>query len=80
VNDKLKPFAVGQTTLREIAQSLQEGKKMARSLENLATSLEVLADDDHIKTGLADVENMSRQCADLLNGIYKKIAREALAE
>jgi len=73
-------FVVGQSTLREIAQSLQEGKKMARSLENLASSIVVLTDNATIKGDLEVVESQAANCAKLLNNIYKKIAREALTE
>lgn len=75
-----KVFAVSQGTLKEIAQSLLEAKKMARSLENVASSLSILADDLTVKEDLAEVETTSAALANTLNNIYKLIAREALAE
>lgn len=75
-----KVFAVGQGTLKEVAQSLLEGKKMARSLENLVSSLSILADDKVTKETLDNIEELAKHTADSLTLIYKSIAREALAE
>ena len=53
---------------------------MARSLENLAGSLSVLADDELTKMSLDYVEATAIDCANRLNAMYKAIAREALGE
>jgi hypothetical protein len=71
-------FAASQQTLREIAQSLLEMRKMARSLENSASTLVVLADHPDVMKDLSTIEAHARLVDELVNRTYKLIAREAM--
>lgn len=72
-------FGVSAVTLKEIVQSLQEGKGKARSVENIASALSILADDEDVKQKLTQIETEAAVHAKLFNDIYKLIAREALS-
>jgi hypothetical protein len=69
-------WKVAQDMTREIAQSLQEGRKLVRSVENLSLSLEPLAEDDTLQQ-LERVTEISREQVALLSGLYNSIARSA---
>jgi len=73
-------FDVSHGTLKEVAQSMQEGKKMARSLENLATSMIPLTEDEKTLVMLNKIAACGNEAAEKCNQIYVSIAREALKE
>lgn len=70
-------FEVSQGTLREIAQSVLEAKKMARSLENISDTFKPLANDDAMKL-LEELRVHAVAATDCCNQIYNAIAREAM--
>lgn len=72
-----KPFDVADSTLAQIAQGLLEGKKMARSLENTATSFIPLTDNQGVMSALERVEKNAQLIATELSDLYKLVARDA---
>ena len=62
--------------LRETAQALQEAKKMARSIENVCSSLRPLASQD-IVPRLDAVEEKAMEIAREFGRLYNLIAKEA---
>lgn len=71
-------FDVAQDTLGEIAQSLLEVRKQARSIENTALSFMPLTDNDAVKDELTHLAEAGVNAAKLANSIYQRIARRAL--
>ena len=69
-------WQIDNSMLKEVAQSLQEGRKLARSVENLSLSLEPLADGDILQQ-LERVTQISREQVALISGLYNSIARSA---
>lgn len=61
---------------REVAQTLQETRKMARSIENAAGSLAPLTDGDE-QVRLAQVESKAVEISAMLTELYNGIARRA---
>lgn len=70
-------FEVDQETLKHIAQSLLEGKKMARSLESAANSLRHLCINDSAVEDLESIERSSNEAARLFERHYSLIAKDA---
>lgn len=69
-------WQVHSNMMREIAQTLQEARKMARSIENTAGSLLPLTDEsEHV--ALSAVVEHSRHIAGELTDLYNGIARQA---
>lgn len=61
---------------REVAQTLQETRKMARSIENAAGSLAPLAEDTDL-LALERIETRAKQISEDLTALYNGIARQA---
>lgn len=79
----MKPFAgVSGITLKEIAQSLLEGKRMARSIENIADTFEPLVDAEDTETlaNLEAIREHSQNINRIVQRIYNKIAKDAMKE
>lgn len=62
--------------LRETAQALQEGRKMARSVETVCSSLRPLATPD-TGTKLDEIEEAAMKIAREFGILYNKIAKDA---
>jgi hypothetical protein len=75
-----KPFAVSQSTLREIAQTFQQIKSMARTIESAADSLIPLTDDKAVADDLNAVYEHAELISKIANRHYHSIARDALKE
>jgi hypothetical protein len=71
-------FECRPDVLQGIAQSLLEMKKMARSIEQSADALLALAYPS-TAADLAAVIQKSRDSSDILGGLYRSIAREAMS-
>jgi tryptophanyl-tRNA synthetase len=71
-------FDVSQQTLQEIAQSMLEGKKMGRSIENLGDSFVPLTDDPETVELLKTASLHGQEAAKIFGQIYNVIARKAL--
>lgn len=69
-------WQIDNSMLKETAQALQEGRKLARGVENLSLSLEPLAEGD-IQRQLERITEISREQIALLTGLYNSIARSA---
>jgi hypothetical protein len=79
----MRPFStISGSTLKEIAQSLLEAKRMARSIENVADTFEPLLDEqDHdTRNALALTRQASRNINDHMQSLYNKIARDAMRQ
>lgn len=70
-------FKVDKETLKGIAQSLQEGRKMARSLDNIASALLPLTDSRQVKNSLRDIQAEAELAARHLTTLYNQIAPAA---
>lgn len=69
-------WQVAKNMKREVAQTLQEARKMARSIENTVLSLEPLADEDT----LLHLEAAATRAAEItghLSSLYNEIAKAA---
>lgn len=78
----MKPFStVSPITLKEIAQSLLEGKRMARSIENIADTFAPLVDDSDEVTRerLSQLASLSQEMTKIISAMYSQIARDAMA-
>jgi membrane associated rhomboid family serine protease len=69
-------WLVSQDMKREVAQTLQEARKMARSIDNTASSLIPLADDEERET-LSEIMTASMVMAGKLTELYNGIALSA---
>lgn len=76
----MSDFVVHGEDQKMTIQALLEGMKMARSLENLATSLLPLSDSPEVVGDLEHIEEYAREASQLLRAIYKRNAREAFGE
>lgn len=75
------PFVVEGPMLKEIAQSLLEMKKMARSFENSAEALIPLLKDGSPEIGLlTQCVERAREVDQATTMIYRSIAREAMTQ
>jgi hypothetical protein len=70
-------FDASPETLKQIAQSLLEVKKMARSIENAAETLIVLTDNGSVRASLGIISAATAQMLPEINKLYGYIAREA---
>lgn len=73
-------FNVGKQMQQEMAQSLLEGIKMGRSMENLALTMEPLAADDKTREMLAKVAACGHEASEKLRAIYRDVAPTAFKE
>lgn len=69
-------WQVAKNMTREVAQTLQEARKMARSIENTAGSLQPLAEEQELLQ-LEHIEKLAKQISQELTGLYNSIARRA---
>lgn len=70
------PWAVAKDTVREVAQSLQEARKHARTVESTASSLAPLAEGDELEL-LNSIQARAADISDDLSTLYNTIARRA---
>jgi hypothetical protein len=73
------PWNIHKNMRREVAQSLQEGRKMARSVENLADSLRPLCDGPEAD-GLARISDKMQSVISQLSLLYQSIAPKAFGQ
>lgn len=73
-------FNVAKNFQREMAQSFSEGKKMARSLENIATSFRPLTTDEETTKILDEIIMYSQLTAAHLTTLYNQVAPDAFKE
>lgn len=73
------PWNIHKNMRREVAQSLQEGRKMARSVENLADSLRPLCDGQEAEQVEA-IQMASSQVIAFLSELYRSIAPKAFGQ
>lgn len=70
-------FDVANLTLKEIAQSMLEVKKMGRSAENAADAFLPLTSNSEVVEILNDISGHGKLLADAASNLYRMIAREA---
>lgn len=75
---KVPWFEVSKPMLSEVAQSLQEARKMGRSIENIATSFIPLTDNEEVKKMLAEIQDGATLATHGATQLYNLIARDAL--
>lgn len=73
-----KEFNVGKDALGQIAQSVLEMKKMARSIENSADAFYPLTTDTATQQKLSEIVNNAQSIATITSALYRAIAQEAL--
>lgn len=76
--DEVPYFDVSGPTLSEIVLSVQEVRKMARSIENTALSFAPLTDNPEVKKHLADIQAWSEGISSVAGKLYNLTARKAL--
>jgi hypothetical protein len=76
----MKEFDVAQETLKQIAQSLLETKKMARSIENTADAFLPLTDNEQVRGELQNIAQAGRMAGASASILYNLVAREAAKE
>lgn len=64
---------------REVAQSIQEARKLNRSVENVASSLTPLADGGEHQR-LDEITRHTAEITDLLTKLYQSIAPSAFGQ
>jgi hypothetical protein len=69
-------WLVSKDMKREVAQTLQEARKMARSIDNTASSLIPLTDDEERET-LSEIMTQAMVMAGKLTELYNGIALAA---
>ena len=70
-------FECSKEMLQQIAQTMLEVKKMARSMENAADALLPMAESDAVKANLELIVAAGQSGSAHANQIYHLIAREA---
>ena len=80
MSDNKRVFSVSHQTLKDIVATIQQAKVQARSLEQAADSLEILADDPVMRTELQEIAHHANNASFILTKHYKMIAREAMSE
>ena len=70
-------FDVSGVMLQQVAQSLLEGKKMARAIENMADSFQPLTDKESVVHDLNIIAEKAREISLAFARLYNPIAREA---
>jgi hypothetical protein len=73
---RLVTWKIHNSMTREVAQTLQEARKMARSIENTASSLEPLA-DGQVRELLMQIVRDAQSIAIDLAHLYNDIAPQA---
>lgn len=77
----MSDFVTKGEDLKATVQALLEGRRMARSLENLADSLlPVLADSTHLsdaKTALETVKTQAKTISEAMQELFNRNAKEA---
>jgi hypothetical protein len=73
-------FEVSKGTLKEVAQSCLEAKKLARTVENMADSMMPLSNTEETTELLRQISDSQAIAIKAINTIYNAIAREAMKE
>lgn len=71
-------FEVSSETLAQITQSVQEMRKMSRSIENIAFSFIPLTDNPAVLDELNHINEAASNITKLASSLYQRIARKAL--